>query len=182
MSPVRSFQWDPRQPRLAICTGGSKVYLWSPAGCVSVQVPGEGKHKPAHGDTEAQHMLASDRLICLSLLTCVMSMWKMPPLLLWDPAERVCLTGICCPKPSWLCLQPWHHQTLLTPQLPSHRSWFLTLWPPVSLGDFPVLGLCWHLSGDSLALLSKDHFCLCFLETKERVGTAYGQRDGLSRT
>ncbi|XP_031235539.1 WD repeat-containing protein WRAP73 isoform X2 [Mastomys coucha] len=90
MSPVRSFQWDPQQPRLAICTGGSKVYLWSPAGCVSVQVPGEG--------------------------------------------------------------------------------------------DFPVLGLCWHLRGDSLALLSKDHFCLCFLETKEKVGTAYGQRDGMPRT
>ncbi|XP_029395682.1 WD repeat-containing protein WRAP73 isoform X3 [Mus pahari] len=90
MSSVRSFQWDPQRPRLAICTGGSKVYLWSPAGCVSVQVPGEG--------------------------------------------------------------------------------------------DFPVLGLCWHLSGDSLALLSKDHFCLCFLETKERVGTAYEQRDGMPRT
>uniref|UniRef100_A0A8D0KVA4 WD repeat containing, antisense to TP73 n=1 Tax=Strix occidentalis caurina TaxID=311401 RepID=A0A8D0KVA4_STROC len=40
---VQSFQWDPRQPRLAVCTGNSKVYLWSPAGCVSVQVPMEGK-------------------------------------------------------------------------------------------------------------------------------------------
>lgn len=48
LSPVRSFQWDPQQPRLAICTGGSKVYLWSPAGCVSVQVPGEGEHIPAN--------------------------------------------------------------------------------------------------------------------------------------
>ncbi|XP_062962062.1 WD repeat-containing protein WRAP73 [Cynocephalus volans] len=86
LSPVRSFQWDPQQPRLAVCTGGSKVYLWSPAGCVSVQVPGEG--------------------------------------------------------------------------------------------DFPVLSLCWHLSGDSLALLSKDHFCLCFLETEEGVGTAFRQLDG----
>ncbi|XP_034527005.1 WD repeat-containing protein WRAP73 isoform X4 [Ailuropoda melanoleuca] len=83
LSPVRSFQWDPQQPRLAICTGGGKVYLWSPAGCVSVQVPGEG--------------------------------------------------------------------------------------------DFQVLSLCWHFSGDSLALLSKDHFCLCFLETEERVGTAFGR-------
>lgn len=83
LSPVRSFQWDPQQPRLAICTGGNKVYLWSPAGCVSVQVPGEG--------------------------------------------------------------------------------------------DFQVLSLCWHFSGDSLALLSKDHFCLCFLETEERVGTAFGR-------
>uniref|UniRef100_A0A8C9M774 WD repeat containing, antisense to TP73 n=1 Tax=Panthera tigris altaica TaxID=74533 RepID=A0A8C9M774_PANTA len=83
LSPVRSFQWDPQQPRLAICTGGGKVYLWSPAGCVSVQVPGEG--------------------------------------------------------------------------------------------DFQVLSLCWHLNGDSLALLSKDHFCLCFLETEDGVGTAFGR-------
>jgi len=44
LSPVRAFQWDPQQPRLALCTGGSRVYLWSPAGCVSVQVPGEGEH------------------------------------------------------------------------------------------------------------------------------------------
>ncbi|XP_074233715.1 WD repeat-containing protein WRAP73 isoform X3 [Camelus bactrianus] len=43
-------------------------------------------------------------------------------------------------------------------------------------GDFQVLSLCWHLSGDSLALLGKDHFCLCFLETEEGVGTASGQR------
>ncbi|EHB18898.1 WD repeat-containing protein 8 [Heterocephalus glaber] len=86
LSPVRSFQWDPQQPRLALCTGGGKVYLWSPAGCVSVQVPGEG--------------------------------------------------------------------------------------------DFLVLSLCWHPSGDSLALLSKDHFCLCFLETKEGTGAAAGLRDG----
>ncbi|KAM4871817.1 WD repeat-containing protein WRAP73 [Thomomys bottae] len=86
LAPVRAFQWDPQQPRLALCTGSSKVYLWSPAGCVSVQVPGEG--------------------------------------------------------------------------------------------DFPVLSLCWHLSGDSLALLSKDHFCLCFLETTEGVSPASGQRDG----
>nr|XP_036855650.1 WD repeat-containing protein WRAP73 isoform X5 [Manis javanica] len=83
LRPVRSFHWDPQQPRLAICTGGSKVYLWSPAGCVSVQVPGEG--------------------------------------------------------------------------------------------DFQVLSLCWHLHGGSLALLSKDHFCLCFLDSVD-VGTAGGQR------
>lgn len=44
LSPVRAFQWDPQQPRLALCTGGGKVYVWSPAGCVSVQVPGEGEH------------------------------------------------------------------------------------------------------------------------------------------
>lgn len=40
--PVRCFQWDPRRPRLALCTANAKLYLWSPAGCVSVQVPSEG--------------------------------------------------------------------------------------------------------------------------------------------
>ncbi|XP_004474669.1 WD repeat-containing protein WRAP73 [Dasypus novemcinctus] len=84
LSPVRAFQWDPQQPRLAICTGGGKVYLWSPVGCVSVQVPAEG--------------------------------------------------------------------------------------------DFQVLSLCWHLSGDSIILLSKDHFCLCYLETEEGNSPASGQR------
>ncbi|XP_040843743.1 WD repeat-containing protein WRAP73 isoform X2 [Ochotona curzoniae] len=88
LAPVRAFQWDPQQPRLAICTGGCRVYLWSRAGCVSVQVPVEG--------------------------------------------------------------------------------------------DFAVLSLSWHLSGDSLALLSKDHFCLCFLETEEGSAPALGQR--VSRT
>ncbi|XP_049631369.1 WD repeat-containing protein WRAP73 [Suncus etruscus] len=78
LAPVRTFQWDPQRPRLAVCTGGPRVYLWSPAGCVSVQVPGEA--------------------------------------------------------------------------------------------DIQVLALTWHRSGDSLALLSKDHFCLCFLEP-QCVGT-----------
>ncbi|KAG7227022.1 hypothetical protein INR49_022369 [Caranx melampygus] len=41
-SAVRFFQWDPRHLRLALCTANSKLYLWSPAGCVSVQVPTEG--------------------------------------------------------------------------------------------------------------------------------------------
>ncbi|XP_037002847.2 WD repeat-containing protein WRAP73 isoform X3 [Artibeus jamaicensis] len=88
LGPVRAFQWDPQQPRLAICTGGSKMYLWSPAGCVSVQVPGEG--------------------------------------------------------------------------------------------DFQVLSLCWHSNGDSLALLSKDHFCLCFLETEDGDGPALGRPGSLT--
>ena len=46
LAPVRCFQWDPKRPRLALCTGNGKLYLWSPAGCVSVQVPVEGKVPP----------------------------------------------------------------------------------------------------------------------------------------
>uniref|UniRef100_A0A9J7XTA8 WD repeat containing, antisense to TP73 n=1 Tax=Cyprinus carpio carpio TaxID=630221 RepID=A0A9J7XTA8_CYPCA len=41
-APVRCFVWDPHRPRLALCTGNTKVYLWSPVGCVSVNVPVEG--------------------------------------------------------------------------------------------------------------------------------------------
>ncbi|KAJ7395519.1 WD repeat-containing protein WRAP73 [Pitangus sulphuratus] len=75
LCPIQCFQWDPRQPRLALCTGTSRVYLWSPAGCVAVQVPGEG--------------------------------------------------------------------------------------------DFQIVSLSWHSSGDSMVLLSKDNFCVCYLEREE---------------
>lgn len=40
-NPIREFQWDPLQSRLAVCTANCKLYLWSPAGCVSVLVPTE---------------------------------------------------------------------------------------------------------------------------------------------
>lgn len=72
---IQCFQWDPCQPRLAVCTGSSRVYLWSPAGCVVVKVPGEG--------------------------------------------------------------------------------------------DFQIVSVSWHSSGDSMLLLSKDHFCVCYLEREE---------------
>ncbi len=39
LSSVSDFTWEPVQSRLAICTGNGKLYLWSPAGCVSVTVP-----------------------------------------------------------------------------------------------------------------------------------------------
>lgn len=41
VGPVREMRWDPTQPRLAVCTSNNKLYLWSPAGCVSVTVPVE---------------------------------------------------------------------------------------------------------------------------------------------
>ncbi|XP_066972762.1 WD repeat-containing protein WRAP73-like [Macrobrachium rosenbergii] len=40
VNPVKDFAWDPQQPRLAICTGTSHVYFWSPFGCLTVAVPG----------------------------------------------------------------------------------------------------------------------------------------------
>ena len=41
VNPVREMKWDPLQSRLAVCTSNNKLYLWSPAGCVSVTVPVE---------------------------------------------------------------------------------------------------------------------------------------------
>lgn len=141
LSPVRSFQWDPQQPRLAICTGASKVYLWSPAGCMSVQVPGEGKHS-RHGALRPQRLGA--------------------------PRPPASQHGHS-PGPQALWIGSWG--------LPSQGTSALCSNPPAtSPGDFPVLSLCWHSSGDSLALLGKDHFCLCFLETSEGVREALGQR------
>ncbi|XP_064423832.1 WD repeat-containing protein WRAP73 isoform X2 [Latimeria chalumnae] len=65
---VRCFQWDPCQARLAICTGNSKVYLWSPAGCVSVQVPVEGSFQVLslcwHSNGDSLVLLSKDQL-CL---------------------------------------------------------------------------------------------------------------------
>ncbi|KAK7071614.1 WD repeat-containing protein wrap73 [Halocaridina rubra] len=39
-SPIKDFAWDPQQSRLALCTGSSHVYFWSPFGCLTVAVPG----------------------------------------------------------------------------------------------------------------------------------------------
>ncbi|XP_065842538.1 WD repeat-containing protein WRAP73-like [Oscarella lobularis] len=40
-SSITAFSWDPLNPRLAICTGKSKVYMWSPAGCITVDIPND---------------------------------------------------------------------------------------------------------------------------------------------
>ncbi|CAH1774533.1 unnamed protein product [Owenia fusiformis] len=41
-SPIKCVQWDPKQTRLAMCTGNNKIYMWSRAGCLSVEIPTEG--------------------------------------------------------------------------------------------------------------------------------------------
>ncbi|KAL6456712.1 hypothetical protein MHYP_G00352560 [Metynnis hypsauchen] len=67
-APVRCFVWDPRKPRLALCTGNAKVYLWSLAGCVSVKVPAEGNFQVQslfwHGSGDSLVLLGKDQ-ICL---------------------------------------------------------------------------------------------------------------------
>ena len=38
-APVIAVEWHPTQQLLAIATGGSKVFLWSPAGCRTAPLP-----------------------------------------------------------------------------------------------------------------------------------------------
>ncbi|KAM9298822.1 WD repeat-containing protein WRAP73 [Gastrophryne carolinensis] len=62
-SAVRSFHWDPVQSRLAICTGNSRVYLWSPSGAVSVHVPVDGNFSVL---SLSWHPLGENSLLLLS--------------------------------------------------------------------------------------------------------------------
>lgn len=39
--PVKVLAWDPKETRLALCAGTNKIYMWSPAGCLDVEVPCE---------------------------------------------------------------------------------------------------------------------------------------------
>lgn len=38
---IRCVCWDPSQARLALCTNTNKLYMWSPQGCVAIEVPCE---------------------------------------------------------------------------------------------------------------------------------------------
>lgn len=40
---VTAIQWDPQNERVALCTGNNKLYFWSVAGCVTVDVPTESE-------------------------------------------------------------------------------------------------------------------------------------------
>lgn len=40
-SAIKSASWDPTQSRLALCTGNNNLYMWSPSGALSVQIPGD---------------------------------------------------------------------------------------------------------------------------------------------
>ena len=37
--PIRAAAWDPIYPRVALCTGTSNLYMWTPAGACCVKVP-----------------------------------------------------------------------------------------------------------------------------------------------
>lgn len=70
-NPVRSFHWDYSETRLGIVTGTNKLYMWSPAGCLSVQVPEEGDFHITqflwHQSSDAILLMSKDHM-CLCYL------------------------------------------------------------------------------------------------------------------
>ncbi|KXJ16324.1 WD repeat-containing protein WRAP73 [Exaiptasia diaphana] len=71
-NPIKAVYWDPLQPRLALCTNNNKLYLWSPAGCVSVVIPSENVFQATslkwHPDGNSLVILSKDHL-CLCFLS-----------------------------------------------------------------------------------------------------------------
>eukprot|EP00112_Aurelia_sp_Birch-Aquarium-sp1_P024370 Seg768.10 transcript_id=Seg768.10/GoldUCD/mRNA.D3Y31 product="WD repeat-containing protein WRAP73" protein_id=Seg768.10/GoldUCD/D3Y31 len=68
---VTAMEWDPKQTRLALCCGTNKLYMWSPAGCLSVDVPMESPFNVTglrwHTDGQGLLLLSKD-LFCMCSL------------------------------------------------------------------------------------------------------------------
>jgi WD40 repeat protein len=54
--PVKHAAWHPTEPLLAICTGGSKVFLWSPKGCRTAPLPASHELRVTHIEWSSQGM------------------------------------------------------------------------------------------------------------------------------
>ncbi|XP_075928983.1 WD repeat-containing protein WRAP73-like [Petromyzon marinus] len=73
-APVLSVAWEPRGPRLALCTGSACAYLWTPAGSVCVAVPHAGRFRvlsvawAAQGDAL---LLVGKERACVCYLRCL---------------------------------------------------------------------------------------------------------------
>jgi WD40 repeat protein len=64
---VRAFAWCPTQNRLVLCTGDSKLYLWSPDGASCVHVPLPGFRASGlcwHPDGESLVLTSRDEFCC----------------------------------------------------------------------------------------------------------------------
>ncbi|KAL3853022.1 hypothetical protein ACJMK2_016608 [Sinanodonta woodiana] len=70
-SPIRSVAWDPKKPRLALCTGTNKLYMWSPAGSLCVEIPVDGTFQVYsikwHSDGSSLLLLGKDQM-CMCYL------------------------------------------------------------------------------------------------------------------
>ncbi|KAL5015357.1 hypothetical protein ScPMuIL_009627 [Solemya velum] len=70
-SPIKCVSWDPQQSRLALCTATNRLYMWSPIGCLSVDIPVDGsllvQSLRWHPDGNALLMMSKDQM-CVCFL------------------------------------------------------------------------------------------------------------------
>ncbi|XP_052286453.1 WD repeat-containing protein WRAP73-like isoform X1 [Dreissena polymorpha] len=75
-APIKHVEWDPLKTRLALCTGVNKLYMWSPAGSLCVEVPVEGTFQVHalkwHPDGGSLLLLGKD-MMCICYLNNVSS-------------------------------------------------------------------------------------------------------------
>ncbi len=67
-SSILSISWDPVHLRLALCTGSTKIFLWSPAGasCVHLPIPNFAAHTLTWSPDGASMVLADRDSFCVA--------------------------------------------------------------------------------------------------------------------
>ncbi|KAL8578312.1 hypothetical protein ACOMHN_005703 [Nucella lapillus] len=71
-SAIDFVSWDPQKARLAVCTGSSKLYMWSPEGCLCVDVPAEASFKVRRVDWQPDGgslLLMGNKQMCVCFLS-----------------------------------------------------------------------------------------------------------------
>lgn len=68
---VLSFAWDVEGHRLAVCTGSTRIYLWSPEGasCVHVPLPSFQAHDVAWNPGGGSFVLTDKDIFCCAFLS-----------------------------------------------------------------------------------------------------------------
>eukprot|EP00899_Mesostigma_viride_P019511 jgi/Mesvir1/27561/Mv07311-RA.1 len=68
--PIKSAQWDPRQPCIAVCCGGPRVFVWTPEGasCVHIPLGRFNAHSLKWNPSGAAFLLADRQSFCCAFL------------------------------------------------------------------------------------------------------------------
>ena len=159
----RGVEWDPLQPRLALCTGTNKLYMWSPTGSLAVEVPVEGESTSGHLAglyyQAHSHWKISQNFQIFALCSVSSNLWiknyqkhyinKAPP-----PKKKAKKTNNN-KKRKKLSL------TFSCSGLDTEDT--MNCLFSLILGVFNVHSLKWHPEGNTILLLGKDQMCVCYL-------------------
>ncbi|XP_014774667.1 WD repeat-containing protein WRAP73 [Octopus bimaculoides] len=72
LSPIKHVRWDPTSVRLALSTGNKQLYMWTPSGCLSAEIPIDAMFQVNtlkwHPDGSALVLIGKEKT-CISYLT-----------------------------------------------------------------------------------------------------------------